>query len=54
MRRTTCVRLITAPLRAVAVMVVTVIAALALPLPAAQAFSREVCRSSTWTCSPRR
>ncbi|MCV7355493.1 esterase family protein [Mycolicibacterium fluoranthenivorans] len=41
MRRTTCVRLITAPLRAVAVMVVTVIAALALPLPAAQAFSRE-------------
>ncbi|WP_170847408.1 alpha/beta hydrolase [Mycolicibacterium fluoranthenivorans] len=41
MRRTTCVRLITAPLRAAAVMVVTVMAALALPLPAAQAFSRE-------------
>ncbi|MGH3584219.1 MAG: alpha/beta hydrolase-fold protein, partial [Mycobacterium sp.] len=41
MRRTKGVKLITAPLRAVLVTLVTTVAALVVPLPAAHAFSRE-------------
>ncbi len=41
MRRTQGVKLITAPLRAALVMLVTTVAALLVPLPAAHAFSRE-------------